>query len=100
MFHSVHHVPTGVCVLCVRGRGEEGPVGRLGGVAERECEALRAHTYVHTYTHAPTHIRTPKGEIAAAINEGGVHISINLDGWTSMGRTNEIFALTPAPVQV
>ena len=25
---------------------------------------------------------------------------MNLDGWTSMGRTNDVFALTPAPLQV
>ncbi len=38
--------------------------------------------------------------IAKAINEAQTHVAINLDGWTSMGRTSDVFALTPAPVQV
>lgn len=40
------------------------------------------------------------GDIGAAINRWGADIAINLDGWTSMGRTNEVFAITPAPSQV
>jgi hypothetical protein len=38
--------------------------------------------------------------IAKDINDAKTHVAVNLDGWTSMGRTNDVFALTPAPVQV
>jgi predicted O-linked N-acetylglucosamine transferase (SPINDLY family) len=38
--------------------------------------------------------------IAKTINDAKSHVAVNLDGWTSMGRTNDVFALTPAPVQV
>ena len=39
------------------------------------------------------------GDVARRLNEAGVHVAVNLDGWTSMGRTNDVFALAPAPVQ-
>jgi protein O-GlcNAc transferase len=55
---------------------------------EADCESF------HTVDTVAT------GTIAGHVNRNHVHVSINLDGWTSMGRTNEIFALTPAPVQV
>ncbi len=56
--------------------------------AARECEGFHA---AHSW---------PTWRVATAINDNNVHVSVNLDGWTSMGRTNEIFALTPAPVQI
>ena len=55
---------------------------------ERECETFQAVDSL------------PTADIAGLINRHAVHVTINLDGWTSMGRTNEIFALTPAPVQI
>ena len=55
---------------------------------EQECEGFHE---VHTW---------PTAHVATAINRNNVHVTVNLDGWTSMGRTNEIFALTPAPVQL
>ena len=39
-------------------------------------------------------------QVSAAINQEQVQVAINLDGWTSMGRTNDVFALSPAPIQV
>ncbi|KAJ1478531.1 O-GlcNAc transferase [Baffinella frigidus] len=39
-------------------------------------------------------------ESSRELNLAGVHVAVNLDGWTSMGRTNEIFAMSPAPIQV
>jgi protein O-GlcNAc transferase len=38
-------------------------------------------------------------DAAALINTHGVHILINLNGYTK-GARNEIFALRPAPIQV
>jgi protein O-GlcNAc transferase len=39
------------------------------------------------------------GEAAEAIYSHGIHILINLNGFTK-GSKNEIFSLRPAPVQV
>lgn len=39
------------------------------------------------------------GDAAQLINNDGVHILINLNGYTK-GSRNEIFALQPAPIQV
>lgn len=39
------------------------------------------------------------GEAAQAINSDGIHILINLNGYTK-GSRNEIFAMHPAPLQV
>jgi protein O-GlcNAc transferase len=38
------------------------------------------------------------GDIAARISADGVHVALNLNGYTK-GARNEIFALQPAPVQ-
>jgi protein O-GlcNAc transferase len=38
-------------------------------------------------------------QIAKRISSDGIHIAINLNGYTKGGR-NEIFAMRPAPVQV
>lgn len=38
-------------------------------------------------------------QAADRINEDGIHILINMNGYTK-GARNEIFALKPAPVQV
>lgn len=38
------------------------------------------------------------GEIAARMSADGIHVAINLNGYTK-GARNEIFALKPAPVQ-
>merc|ERR1711920_779654 len=39
------------------------------------------------------------GDAARLINDDGIHILVNLNGYTK-GSRNEIFALRPAPVQV
>ena len=39
------------------------------------------------------------GKAADLINKDGIHILINLNGYTK-GARNEIFALQPAPIQV
>ena len=39
------------------------------------------------------------GEAADRINADGVHVLVNMNGYTK-GARNEIFALRPAPVQV
>lgn len=39
------------------------------------------------------------GKAAEKINEDGIHILINMNGYTK-GARNEIFALRPAPIQV
>lgn len=40
----------------------------------------------------------PSGDIAQRISADGIHLAINLNGYTK-GARNEIFALQPAPVQ-
>ena len=39
------------------------------------------------------------GKAADKINQDGIHILINMNGYTK-GARNEIFALRPAPIQV
>ena len=39
------------------------------------------------------------GDAADKINSDGIHILVNMNGYTK-GARNEIFALRPAPVQV
>ena len=39
------------------------------------------------------------GQAADRINADGIHIMVNLNGYTK-GARNEIFALKPAPIQV
>lgn len=39
------------------------------------------------------------GEAADRINADGIHVLVNMNGYTK-GARNEIFALRPAPVQV
>lgn len=39
------------------------------------------------------------GKAADQINEDGIHILVNMNGYTK-GARNEIFALRPAPLQV
>ena len=39
------------------------------------------------------------GKAADRINEDGIHILVNMNGYTK-GARNELFALRPAPVQV
>lgn len=39
------------------------------------------------------------GEVADRINADGIHILVNMNGYTK-GARNEIFALRPAPIQV
>lgn len=39
------------------------------------------------------------GDAADKINQDGIHILVNMNGYTK-GARNEIFALRPAPVQV
>lgn len=39
------------------------------------------------------------GKAADKINEDGIHILINMNGYTK-GARNELFALRPAPIQV
>ena len=39
------------------------------------------------------------GKAADVINQDGIHILVNMNGYTK-GARNEIFALKPAPIQV
>ena len=63
--------------------------------------------YVVVYTHTYTGIEHIKdlsslsyGDAAEVIAKDGIHILINLDGYTSRGAKPEILALRPAAVQV
>ena len=51
----------------------------------------------------PPHTHTQQipdnGQAADRINGDGIHIMVNLNGYTK-GARNEIFALKPAPIQV
>ena len=54
---------------------------------ESEVETFRDISQLHS------------GDAAQLINNDGIHILINLNGYTK-GSKNEIFALQPAPIQV
>lgn len=61
--------------------------------------------YVTLYTHIGIeHIKDLSsfsyGDAAEVIAKDGIHILINLDGYTSRGSKPEILALRPAAVQV
>lgn len=54
--------------------------------------------FKHKYSHFILQIPC-NGKAADKINSDGIHILVNMNGYTK-GARNEIFALRPAPIQV